>query len=111
MRRDSSPPVPQKLREMLKDYPDNIQTLQAALNHVIEEPSSGIPVYEQATWVLKDTLSSFAVDAREELRAAQAAGDSEVIERAKSKASTFGYARANMGSMSDLKAYFSARVP
>ncbi|WP_313437136.1 hypothetical protein [Stenotrophomonas sp.] len=87
MRHAPPPPVPQRLREMLKDYPDHIQKLQAALNHVAEKPSTGIPVIEQAIWALEDTLERFALDAGKETKVAEANGDPLAVEQATARES------------------------
>lgn len=99
MRRDSSPPVPQKLREMLKDYPEHLQTLQAALNSAVEKPSNGIPLVEQATWALEGTLTRFAVDAREETNLAELGGDPVAIAQAKAKERLMFQASSSNGGM------------
>lgn len=99
MRRDSSPPVPQKLRELLKDYPEHLQTLQAALNRAVEKPSTGIPLVEQAVWALEGTLTRFAVDAREETNLAESGGDPVAIARAKAKERLMFQASSSNGGM------------
>jgi hypothetical protein len=35
-----SPPVPQRLREMLKDYPEHVERLQEALNRLLEKKNA-----------------------------------------------------------------------
>lgn len=101
------PPVPQGLREMLKDYPEHIQRLQGALNDYMQKPFRLMP-FDGAIWALEGRLETFVSEARQEVRAAEASGDVEAIEQAKSKKFTFGAARADMGLLSDLQAYFSA---
>ena len=101
------PPVPQKLQEMLKDYPQHLEELQKALNSVVEKPPHGTPPFEMAVWMLEDTLSAFMVDAREKLKAAEASGDAQAIAKAEEKRSVMGRALANMW-MPDLRAYFEA---
>jgi hypothetical protein len=100
------PPVPQTLRDMLKDYPEHIETLQADLNGVVEKPFKGTPMFEQAIWALEGASETFINEAREELKAAEASGDPVVIARAKAKRFTMGSARLNMGGMPDLFGYF-----
>ncbi|MFA0924599.1 hypothetical protein [Xanthomonas fragariae] len=100
------PPVPQKLREILKDYPELIERLQQQLNNVMQRPSKATPIFEWAIWMLEDELSSFISEAREELNAAISSGDPEAIEKAKRKDFAVGYSRLNMGAMSDLLSYF-----
>jgi hypothetical protein len=77
MSQSPPPPVPQGLREMLKDYPDHIQELQKSLNRVITKPSKSTPPFEVAIWELERTLETFIDEAREELKAAEASGESE----------------------------------
>lgn len=80
-----APPVPQRLRELLKDYPELIQTLQDDLNKVMSTRSPGIDVFDRAIWMLEGALGLFISQAREELRTAQAGGDAEAIVRAEIK--------------------------
>ncbi|WP_240635263.1 hypothetical protein [Lysobacter enzymogenes] len=103
------PPVPKGLREMLKDYPEHLQVLQNDLNDVVAKPLRGTPVFEQAIWALEGALETFVSEARDELEAAEASGDAETIQRARAKRQAFGSARADMGLLSELRAYFSDR--
>lgn len=100
------PPIPQGLREMLKDYPEHIQRLQAALIDYMQKPFRLMP-FDGAIWALEGRLETFVSEARQELRAAEASGNVEAIKQAKSKKITFGAACADMGLLSDLQAYFS----
>ncbi len=102
------PPVPKGLREMLKDYPEHIERLQAVLRTVLEEPSRVTPPFEVAIWMLKGALGEFIEEARGEVAVAQANGDSAAIEKAKAKKFVFGAARADMGVLSELRTYFNA---
>lgn len=79
------PPVPQRLCEMLAEYPGHIERLQEALNTVIEKPSKATPPFEVAIWVLESRLGAFVSEARKELMAAQATGDADEIAKADSK--------------------------
>lgn len=101
------PPVPQGLREMLKDYPGHIDRLQEVLNRILEKKMSGADPFERAIWLLEGRLETFVSEARQELRAAEESGNVDAIMRARSKKFTFGAARANMGLLSDLQAYFN----
>lgn len=101
------PPVPQKLREMLKDYPEYIAGLQQSLIRLIEKPLHGTPPFERAIWLLEGQLETFYSEARAELKAAEASGDVQAIQKAKEKEFTIGYALGNMW-MPDLVAYFEA---
>jgi hypothetical protein len=102
-----SPPVPEKLREMLKDYPDLIQELQDGLNSFTKKPTPFQP-FDEARWLLGDMLGSFYSDARSELNAAETSGNEQAIQKAKEKEFAIGCARGNLGAMNDLWAYFEA---
>ncbi|GHE40662.1 hypothetical protein ACFOED_11675 [Vulcaniibacterium thermophilum] len=79
------PPVPQRLREMLKDYPDLIERLQADLTYVANAKRRGTPLFERAVWMLEDALGGFISEAREELQAAEASADEAAMEHARRK--------------------------
>jgi hypothetical protein len=83
------PPIPQRLREMLKDYSGHLQQLQEDLNITLDGPrparGSINHVFEQIIWALEGCLDAFIRDAKAELRAAHAGGDSEAIARADAK--------------------------
>lgn len=100
------PPVPQELRELLKDYPEYLQAIQRALDNVVARPSKATPPFEMAVWMLEGVLGGFVADAYDELNAAEAGGDPIAIRKAKEKESAVGYARLNMGPMQDLFDYF-----
>ena len=104
-------PVPQKLREMLKDYPEHIADIQLSLNRLIEKPLHGIPPFEEAVWLLEDALSAFISEARAELQAAEASGDAQAIAGAKAKEllmfrARSGSAGGGMLDLNELEAYF-----
>ena len=100
------PPVPQTLREMLKDYPEYIARLQEVLSKVVDKPSYGTPPFEVALWMIEGVLDEFIDKASEELAAAEANGDPEAIAKAKAKRRLMGRARANVGGLPDLWSYF-----
>jgi hypothetical protein len=81
----SHPPVPAKLREILKDYPDHIEELQKALNSVKDRRIKSTPPFEAAVWLLEDHLSSFLIEAQAELTSAEASGDPQDIANALEK--------------------------
>ncbi|MDT3472601.1 hypothetical protein [Stenotrophomonas maltophilia] len=81
----SSPPVPAKLREILKDYPGHIEQLQKVLNSVMDRRIRSIPPFEAAVWLLEDHLSGFISEARAELATADASGNPEAIAQAQGK--------------------------
>jgi hypothetical protein len=106
------PPVPQRLREMLAEYPGHIERLQEALNTVIEKPSKATPPFEVAIWVLESRLGTFITEARDQLKAAEASGDAEAVTRAKQAELLMSKARSVNGGMSDLSdlwAFFEQR--
>lgn len=96
------PPVPQRLREMLKEYPGHIDRLQEALNTLIEKPSRGTPPFEVAIWVLESRLSTFITEARNRVKAAETSGDAEAIAHARQEEALMSKARSVNGGMSDL---------
>ncbi|MBN8894408.1 MAG: hypothetical protein J0I71_06170 [Rhodanobacter sp.] len=104
------PPVPQRLREMLKDYPEHVRTLQNDLNELIAKPFRGTPIFEQAIWALEGALDTFIDEAGTELHAAEASGDAEAIARAEAKNLLMGRARSKGRWIADdaLWEYFQA---
>ena len=102
------PPVPQTLREMLKDYPEHIEGLQSALNSAVEDPSKVTPPFEVAIWMLERALGEFIDEAREELEVAQAGGESTAVNQSERKEILMLHARGLHG-LHDLCTYFEAR--
>ena len=105
----SHPPVPAKLREMLKDYPGHIEQLQKALNSVKDRRIKSTPPFEAAAWLLEDYLSGFISEARAELTTAEESGNPQDIAQANKKLELMFMARSGGGGMlniSDLAAYF-----
>ncbi|MFG6086113.1 hypothetical protein ACEU0C_003436 [Stenotrophomonas indicatrix] len=105
----SSPPLPAKLLELLKDYPDHIEQLQKALISVNDGRQNYAPPFEAAVWLLEDCLSAFKSEARAEIDAAVASGDPRAIERAKEKERLMSFARSSnigMARLDDLRKYF-----
>ena len=102
------PPVPQKLREMLKDYPEHIERLQDVLNQYVQKPFLLMP-FDGAIWSLEGRLETFISEAREELKAAEASGDGEAITQALAKISLMRMSRTRgMHNLDDLCSYFDA---
>ncbi|MFA0923866.1 hypothetical protein K4A87_03535 [Xanthomonas fragariae] len=97
------PPVPQKLREILKDYPELIQRLQDVLDAYVQKPYKLMP-FEGAIWALEGRLGSFVSEAREELQIAEASGESIAIMKAEKKEFLMLHAYSKNGGMSDLDA-------
>lgn len=81
------PPIPRRLRELLKDYPGHLEQIQDDLNHVILDHAKSIPMFEQAHWILEGRTSAFIREAVAELEIAQASGDAQAVAIAEAKAS------------------------
>lgn len=77
------PPLPARLQEQLKDYPEHRERLQLALYGVVVSPPSRLPRLERALWVLEDRVGRFLAEARQELDAARCSGDAVRLARAK----------------------------
>lgn len=99
------PPVPQTLREMLKDYPEYIARLQEVLDP-FAIPKIRVMPFDEAIWALESRLGAFMTEVNEELAAAEASGDPEAIAKAREKRHLMGFARANTGGLPDLWGYF-----
>ncbi len=111
------PPIPQRLREMLKDYPGHLTRLQEVLNFVLDGPSPARGttnhVFEEVIWVLESRLGAFIHEAKDELEAAQASGDAEAVARADMKLRLMFRCRSSSGGMKlfymdDLSKYLEA---
>lgn len=103
------PPVPAKLLEMLKDYPEHIEQLQKALMSVSHRRPSYAPPFEAAVWLLEDCLTSFVAEARAELATAEASGDPKAIAQSQRRERLMSFARSSnigMARLSDLRKYF-----
>ena len=85
MSRIPPPPVPQRLRDMLKDYPEHIQRVQDRLIDMMVKPAESIPLFEQAIWGLDGVTGTFVSEARKELKTAQEGGDPSAIQQADEK--------------------------
>jgi len=96
------PPVPQRLRELLKNYPGHILRLQEVLDSVAEDHAKSIPLFEQAIWALESRTSAFIREAQTELEAAQAIGDLDAIVLAEAKEDLMFSARSLNDGLSDL---------
>ena len=102
-------PVPQKLRELLKDYPEHIERLQEALNTIIAKPSFGTPQFEVAIWALEGRTGTFVTEAQDELESAKLAGNPAAITAAEKKLDLmYSVASNNIGlkKLTDLRIYF-----
>lgn len=89
-----APPIPQCLRELLKDYPGHLARIQEVLNRVVLDHAKSVPLFEQAIWALESRTSAFIREAATELEAAQASGDAGLIALAEAKASLMRRARS-----------------
>ncbi len=94
-------PVPVKLLERLRDYPDHIQRLQEVLNIVAAAPPSVIPGRERAIEALQGRLATFMVEARGELNQAKASGDPCLIATAEATFSLMSQIRLQHVRMTD----------
>lgn len=99
------PPIPQKLREMLKDYPEHIERLQERLDAYVQRPAYPM-LFDGAIWAIEGRLETFMSEARKELEVAEASGDAIAIAKAKAKDFVMGSAHLNTPAMPDLRAYF-----
>lgn len=104
------PPVPARLREMLKDYPGHIEQLQGVLARSVER-SRRLPLmpYDDAISALEGRLETFIFEARDELKVAEMSDDPLVVAAAQEKWRLMRMARSGGGGMldiSDLAEYF-----
>ena len=98
------PPVPQFLRETLKDYPEIIQDIQEVLNRVV---TKGPPRFDWAYDRLTDTLSAHRSDAYEALKEIEQTGDSQAMYKAKIKYDALVEAKHVGGAdFDELQSYF-----
>ncbi len=95
-------PVPRKLREIFQSHPELLQEVQNGLDQLAAKPSPGTPIFEQAVWVVEDTLSALAQRARDDLASAEQSGDAAAIEAAKSKQSVVTQAKPKQVWLVDL---------
>lgn len=97
------PPIPQRLRELLKDYPGHLARIQDDLNNIVEDPFKSTPLFEQAIWALEGRTSAFIREAQAELEAAQEAGEANAIAKAEAKEELMFSARSANDGLGDLK--------
>lgn len=104
------PPVPQKLRELLKDYPGYIERLQERLDAYVRKPAY-LMLFDGAIWALEGRLETFMSEASAELAEAKASGDTQAIARAEAKERLMfraGSRNGGMRNLQELKLYFDA---
>jgi hypothetical protein len=68
------PPVPQKLREFLSEYPDAIAEIEQSLVRYAGKPNMAMP-FDGAIWAIEAVIEGLALDAREAARSAKSNGD------------------------------------
>lgn len=103
------PPIPQRIRELLSEYPDLLERLQDALDEVVTKPERSTPPFEVAIWALEDTLSAFISKAQGELAAQKGGNDSSLVRQLEKKRDVLFSARSRgygMSDMRELRAYF-----
>lgn len=109
---NNHPPVPQPLKEALKDYPELVARLEEALTSVGLEPfmskNERLDQFDHALSALEGRLGSFMSEAAQEIRAAETSGDAKVIARAKAKKSLMSDCRVRQLSngVSELTRFF-----
>ena len=101
MARIPPPPVPQFLRETLKDYPEIVQDIQ----EVLADAASSSPYFDWAITRLQDTLSAYRSNAYEAFKAVEKAADSQAIYKAKVKYDALVDAR-RWPSLDELQNYY-----
>jgi len=110
----SSPPVPGKLREVLKDYPEHIERLQEALNRSAERSRQvSLMPFDDAISALEGRLATFIMEARDELASAESSGDAKAIAAATEKERLMLKARLQRQWIGDesMHAYFQELEP
>jgi hypothetical protein len=104
------PPIPQRLRDVLKDYPEHLEQLQQALNAFVEHPEPKLDPFEEAAWVIESTFDALVIDALAEEKAAEASGDPTAIAKASAKCEAMAIASSKRTWLGDgtLRDYFQA---
>jgi hypothetical protein len=105
------PPVPQALKEALKDHPELIAELAEGLKMVGRAPGmSKAQLTEQleaAVWALEGDLDDFFARAAAAAKSAEATGDVALIEKAKAKRLLMFSSRNRVSdAMAELEAFF-----
>jgi hypothetical protein len=100
------PPIPQRLMERLRGYPDHIRHLQEELNHKFEgsRAAKGTTshIFEQVIWTLEGCLDAFIREAKAELGVAEKSGDPNDVAGANAKLQVMLRARSSNGGMKGL---------
>jgi hypothetical protein len=97
------PPIPQRLRELLKDHPGHLARIQQVLNALLLDHAQSIPLFEQAVWALEDQTTVFIREAQVGLEVAQEAGDADAIAKAEANEELMFSARSVNDGLGDLK--------
>jgi len=107
------PPIPRRLRELLKDYPGHLARIQEVLDRLVVDHAKSIPLFEQAIWALEGRTSAFIREAQAELEAALEASEADAIAAAKAKTSLMRRSRSanvGLGNLDELWEYFKAHA-
>lgn len=100
------PDVPSSLRELLKDYPGHVESLQTVLNE-FAAPTPRVQPLDEAIWALQNRLDYFLQDAVRQLEAARADRNPGLFDAAERARSTMGRALLSFDSDPDgLGRYF-----
>ena len=92
-------PIPPRLVELLKDYPDLVQEIRDTLDFYLKRPS--YQPLDGALWLLEDTLSDFISRVRDEVKHAENSGDKDAVVKAETKLSVMFRARSKNGGLKD----------
>lgn len=85
------PEVPAQLRELLKDYPAYIESLQAVLNE-FAEPTPRVQPLDEAIWALQNRLDRFLQEAVRQIDAARDEENPWLLDQAKQTRAVMGRA-------------------
>ena len=103
------PPIPKRLRELLKDYPGHLVRIQEDLNDLVFNHARSIPLFEQAIGNLEGRTAAFIREAQAELEVAQVIGDQDAIAGAELKVGLMRQSRSanvGLGNLDELWNYF-----
>ncbi|RSZ32774.1 MULTISPECIES: hypothetical protein [unclassified Variovorax] len=112
MSRLAPPPIPPRLRDVLKDYPVHLEQLQQELNKFAERTEPSLAPFEEAAWIIESALDAFVIDAIGEQKVAEASGDPAAIAKAHEKAAVMAIASGKRTWLGDgsLLDYFSGGI-
>ena len=95
-------PIPPRLPELLKDYPELLNEIRQTLDSYLRRPMYTQPL-DGALWALEGRLSTFISRARTEVRHAETSDDAEALAKAEAKLSIMFRARSSNGGLKDTK--------